>query len=52
MPMVWVGNVDAADRHPSVTGAAAHETFGGEQEKHDDGEDQTSVPPEDRPRHR
>jgi hypothetical protein len=32
--------VDGADRHPSVTDAAAHKTFGGEQEKHDDGEDQ------------
>jgi hypothetical protein len=27
-----------ADRHPSATSAAAHQTFG-EQEQHDDGED-------------
>jgi hypothetical protein len=29
-----------------------HETFGGEREEHDDGEEQKSILPEDRPRHR
>jgi hypothetical protein len=33
------GNIHAADRHPIATDAAAHETFGAEQEEHDDDED-------------